>query len=451
MFVKLSNKKISSKPMIIFLVMLFFIALLFIYVVIKNTSNNEISVNDENLEELSIIRNLDHATKVASSIDTTTTKKTEDNLKQDVKKAFVKSSDKKNDTKVLASVGDKISHIDEENFYKNYIKYKENFNVLDRHPLNENENKFEPLTVYKNTTNTQTQPHKKDKITNEKRKEDFYKALNSGTKVTLSSLNDVVDNATSANNSSLSNNSPFEDPNSKQKDTGTNEGQNNTLSSYDVFKRNDLVLSNQVVSPKTPFALMQGTVIQAILLTGINSELPGQITAQITRDIADSIQGKYLLIPRGSKLLGQYSSNASFGATRVFLGFNRIIFPNGQSLNIGAVPGQSTDGYAGFDANVDNHYFKIISNCLLLSSITTATNTYQATHLDSNSNLKRSANGVNELGNNISSALSNLIEKHVNLSPTLNVVAGYTFTISLTQDIFFNAPYGVTKRDYFIN
>ncbi len=450
MFVKLSNKKISSKPLVIFLVLLFFIVLFFIYVVIKNTSNKEQAIKEELNEELSITRNIDHALKIASDIDNSTRIKADDNSKQDVKKAFIKSTNANTNPQFLSSVGDKISHFDEENFYKNYIKYKENFNVLDRHPIEQKDELMDPLPIYKNEKAQKTQTFTKDKITNEKRKEDFYKALNSSTKVNLSSLNDVTDNKIS-NVNSQSQTSPFENQNRNQNEDTIKESQNTTLSSYDVFKRNDLVLSNQLESPKTPFALMQGTVIQAILLTGINSELPGQITAQITRDIADSIQGKYLLIPRGSKLLGQYSSNASFGATRVFLGFNRIIFPNGQSLNIGAVPGQSTDGYAGFDADVDNHYFKIISNCLLLSSITAATDTYQASHLDANGNLKRSSTGVNVLGNNVSNALSNLIEKHVNLSPTLNVKPGYTFTISLTQDIFFNSPYGVTKRDYFIN
>lgn len=71
---------------------------------------------------------------------------------------------------------------------------------------------------------------------------------------------------------------------------------------------------------------MQGSVIHATLLNGINSELPGQITAQISRDVHDSIRAKYLLIPRGSKLVGQYASGAAFGTERLFIGFNRIIF-----------------------------------------------------------------------------------------------------------------------------
>ncbi len=222
-----------------------------------------------------------------------------------------------------------------------------------------------------------------------------------------------------------------------------------TLKRYESLAMTDTVLNNEVVSPKTPYALMQGTIIQAVLLNGISSELPGQVSAMLTKDVYDSIRGRHLLLPRGSKLIGQYDSHLAVGAERLFLGFTRIIFPNGDSLNLGVMPGQSQDGMAGFDANVNNHYLKTIFSCLMLSSISTAGDTIE-THTYENGTETVVSRQGRELNQNLSNSLSNIISRNLNLAPTLKIEPGYRFSIAMTKDIFFRAPYGRSQQGYLI-
>jgi type IV secretion system protein VirB10 len=116
-------------------------------------------------------------------------------------------------------------------------------------------------------------------------------------------------------------------------------------------------LPNKVVAPTSAYELKRGSVIPATLITGINSDLPGRITAQVSQNVYDSATGHYLLIPQGAKLLGRYDSKVSFGQNRVLVIWTDIIFPNGATLRIGGMAGTDAEGYGGFNVQVDNHYF----------------------------------------------------------------------------------------------
>ncbi len=221
-----------------------------------------------------------------------------------------------------------------------------------------------------------------------------------------------------------------------------------TLSRYDDLRNDSYELDSEVQPLKSPYALMQGSLIEAVLLNGISSELPGMISAQVTRDIRDSVNGEHLLVPKGSKLIGQYGASASFGAERLFLGFNRIIFPDGSSLNIGAMPGQSPDGYAGFDADVDNHYLRIIANCLILSTITSTQSNLERAYTAADGTTTTIARHGTELSSDLSAALSEIIRRNINLSPTLKVRPGYRFSMVIAKDIYFKHPYGVSYENY---
>lgn len=358
---------------------------------------------------------------------------------------------------VLSKVSAKTT--DDEDFAKNYVLYQEKHALTDRVLKDDSQrsDKFVTRTVSfddyagppKDTEAKETAPvntrHKKTSAV-------YEQALKAPSKVNLEFRHDS--SLKSDNVSYVDGKKEFNQPDLRSLDTqdgGNDNGRNteNTLESYDSLKRNDYILKNEVENPKTPFALMQGSVIHATLLNGINSELPGQITAQISRDVHDSIRAKYLLIPRGSKLVGQYASGAAFGTERLFIGFNRIIFPNGQSVNLGSMPGQTTGGYSGFDANVDNHYFKIIANSLLLSSISTASDHYKDTYNLADGRQRTVAGFKAQGSSNISQALSKIIEKNVNLSPTLTVESGYPFTVAITKDIFFKSPYGSENYGHF--
>ncbi len=210
-----------------------------------------------------------------------------------------------------------------------------------------------------------------------------------------------------------------------------------TLNAYAKLKKQAPTQNEKLQSPKSPYCLLEGSVIQAVLLTGINSELPGQITAQVTDNILDTPTGSHLLIPKGSRLVGQYGSNARFKQKRVFLGFSRLIFPDGRSLRLNAMPGQSTDGYAGLDADVDNHFFELLSGCLLMSSITAAGYIHDGSYDEDSF---RGAMG-DALSDNLSTTLSKVIERNLNISPTLKVAPGFLLSIAVTEDLYFPSPY----------
>lgn len=116
-------------------------------------------------------------------------------------------------------------------------------------------------------------------------------------------------------------------------------------------------LPNAVVPQTSPYELKRGSVIPAMLITDINSDLPGRIIAQVSENVYNSATGHYLLIPQGTKLMGRYDSKVSFGQSRVLVIWTDIIFPNGSTLQIGGMAGTDAPGYGGFEDRVDNPSF----------------------------------------------------------------------------------------------
>src|ERR1700738_3669673 len=113
-----------------------------------------------------------------------------------------------------------------------------------------------------------------------------------------------------------------------------------------------------------------GWVIPALLLTAMESELPGTITAQVSEDVYDSGTGHYLLIPQGSRLVGEYANAIQYGQSRIFVAWQRIIYPDNSALDIGAMPGADGEGESGFHDLVDNHFLRLFGSALLMSAST---------------------------------------------------------------------------------
>ena len=111
--------------------------------------------------------------------------------------------------------------------------------------------------------------------------------------------------------------------------------------------------------------LQAGAVIPASLITGLRSDLPGQVTAQVTEDVYDSPTGRFLLIPQGARLVGQYDAQIAFGQSRALLVWNRLIMPNGRSIVLERQPGADTEGYAGLEDEVDNHWGMLFKAAIL--------------------------------------------------------------------------------------
>ena len=124
----------------------------------------------------------------------------------------------------------------------------------------------------------------------------------------------------------------------------------------------DDYLENSKKNPRSPYEVKAGSYIPAALITGINSDLPGSVNAQVTENVYDTVTGNYLLIPQGAKLVGEYNSSLSFGQQRVQVVWNRIIFPDGKSLDIEKMQGTDISGYTGFYDKVNNHYLRIYAS-----------------------------------------------------------------------------------------
>lgn len=191
-------------------------------------------------------------------------------------------------------------------------------------------------------------------------------------------------------------------------------------------------LQQEKQKPISKFEIKAGWMIPAILITGLNSDLPGEVLAQVTQNIYDTATGKYLLIPQGTKLVGNYSSNIIYGQERVLTAWTKLVFPNGDTLNLEGMGGISQDGYSGFSDQVNNHYFRIFGSAFLLSSITAGI------ALTDNSDGEKETNSdkaMSQAINQMSTVASEMIRKNMNIAPTLEIRPGYKFNIFVTKDI----------------
>jgi type IV secretory pathway VirB10-like protein len=195
-------------------------------------------------------------------------------------------------------------------------------------------------------------------------------------------------------------------------------------------------------NPISPYELQAGSIIPGILITGINSDLPGQITGQVKTNVYDSISGRHLLIPQGAKLTGVYDSQVAYGQERVLVAWKRILFPNGQSINLAGMPGVDMSGYAGFHDQVNNHYSKIFGSVLLMSVMSAGAQLSQPQ--TSNSPFQAPTVGqtiAQSVGANIANTGTMITAKNINIQPTLEIRPGYEFNIAVTKDMVFPSAY----------
>lgn len=215
-----------------------------------------------------------------------------------------------------------------------------------------------------------------------------------------------------------------------------------TLAAYQGLTNNDTLLKTQVETVLSPYLLRQGALIPCVLLTGINSDLPGLVQAQVTEDVFDTPLGHHLLIPKGSKIIGQYAAAPMLGQERLMLAFNRVIFPDGKAMGLGAMPGSSPDGYAGFDSEVDTHFWRLMGNAILLGGVTAGVSLSVDDNVrDSDGNLTLNGALTQSLGQSMGRVLTNIIERNMAISPTLQVHPGFLFNVTLTKDIYFPSAF----------
>ena len=192
--------------------------------------------------------------------------------------------------------------------------------------------------------------------------------------------------------------------------------------------------SDRVMPPASPYVLQAGAVISAALITGIRSDLPGQITAQVTENIYDSPTGRILLVPQGTRIIGQYDNNVQFGQRRVLLVWNRLILPNGHSIVLERQPGADTQGYAGLEDGVDYHWWDLAK----AAGLSTLLSVGAELAVDDDDRLLRAIRNGGQ--DTINDAGQQIIRRQLNVAPTLTIRPGYPVRIIVTRDLVFE-PY----------
>ncbi len=196
------------------------------------------------------------------------------------------------------------------------------------------------------------------------------------------------------------------------------------------------VSPDRVAAPSSKNVLQAGAVISAALITGIRSDLPGQITAQVTENIYDSPTGKILLVPQGTRVIGQYDSGVGFGQRRILLVWNRLIFPNGRSIVLERQPGADAEGYAGLEDGVDYHWGELFKAAALSTLLSVGTESGSSS---GESEIVRALR--NGASNSISQTGQQIVQRQLNIAPTLTIRPGFPVRVIVTRDLVLE-PYG---------
>lgn len=187
---------------------------------------------------------------------------------------------------------------------------------------------------------------------------------------------------------------------------------------------------DRVQAPASRNVVQAGAVIPAALITGLRSDLPGQVTAQVAEAVYDSPTGKVLLIPQGAKLIGQYDAQVAFGQSRALLVWNRIVMPNGRSIVLERQPGADPEGYAGLEGEVDNHWGALFKAALLSTILSVGSEA--GTSNDENSLLQAIRRGGSD---SISQTGRQVVGRALDTQPTITVRPGFPVRVIVTRDL----------------
>lgn len=179
----------------------------------------------------------------------------------------------------------------------------------------------------------------------------------------------------------------------------------------------------------SPHVVQSGSIIPAALITGIRSDLPGQITAQVTQNVYDSPTGRILLIPQGSRLIGEYDSDVAAGQNRVLLAWDRLILPGGHSILLDRLPGADAAGMAGLEDRTDYHWGNMFRAALISTLLGAGTELVASDDSDLVRALRfGTQDTVNQTGRQV-------VQRQLNVPPTLTVRPGFALRIIVTRDL----------------
>ncbi|MBR0724209.1 TrbI/VirB10 family protein [Bradyrhizobium manausense] len=217
-------------------------------------------------------------------------------------------------------------------------------------------------------------------------------------------------------------------------------GQDRKLAFVSASVDRRTVSPDRITKPASRYIVQAGTVIPGALITGIRSDLPGQITAQVTENVFDTPTGRFLLVPQGARLIGIYDSQVTFGQSRVLLVWTRLIMPNGRSIVLERQPGADSAGYAGLEDQVDNHWGELFKAAALSTFLAVGTELGAGSDTNSNDSaiiqaLRHGASdSLNQTGQQV-------VRRSLNIQPTLTVRPGFPVRVVVNRDLIL-APYG---------
>jgi type IV secretion system protein VirB10 len=183
-------------------------------------------------------------------------------------------------------------------------------------------------------------------------------------------------------------------------------------------------------TPASPYQVMAGSIIAASLVTGLNSDLPGAVVAQVTENVYDSVTGRTLLIPQGARLIGTYDSVVAFGQSRALLVWQRVVMPDGSSIQIDNLPATDTAGYAGLEDEVDFHTWRLIKGVVLSTLLGVGT---ELSLGGEESDLVRALRESTQ--QNANRAGQRITERNLNIQPTITVRPGWPLRVIVHRDL----------------
>ena len=199
-------------------------------------------------------------------------------------------------------------------------------------------------------------------------------------------------------------------------------------SAFAGTSRTDIRNPNRIEDPVSPFQLMAGALIPASLITGINSDLPGTVIAQVTQNVYDTVRGQHLLIPQGSRLIGRYQSEVSFGQDRALVVWDRILMPDGSSITI-SEPGSDASGYAGLKDRTDHHWDKVFAAAGLATLLGIGAELGPTEDGDIERAIRRGrTDTINEAG-------QRTVDRSLGVQPSITVRPGWPVRVIVTRDL----------------
>ncbi|VVE82955.1 TrbI/VirB10 family protein [Pandoraea sputorum] len=187
-------------------------------------------------------------------------------------------------------------------------------------------------------------------------------------------------------------------------------------------------------APASPYTVMAGAVIPAALITGINSDLPGQIIAEVTQPVYDTGSGHFLLIPQGSRLIGRYDSQVAFGQRRVLLVWLRLVLPDTSSIALDKLPGIDPEGYAGVEDGVDWHWGRILAGAALstLLGVSSEMAVSNQGNLGNGNTVLALRDSAQDTANQVGQEIT---RRNLSVQPTLTVRPGFPVDVMVNKDL----------------